>query len=206
VVEFLNGLENGFNEFSLIGTDLGSYGRGLGCDLAMMLRTILQIKGDYKIWIRNLNPEFLIEMLPDLKKIFRSGKIEHLSSAVQSGSDHILKLMNRHYKVNDFIRSISALKSEYPPLKIRTQLMCGFPGETDEDFSGTMKILDSKIFNCIETFRYSPRLNTAAKELGNQVKPEVMKQRGRRLVLKSLTSTSINNFRNRRHVQSSSFY
>ena len=97
--EFRTGLDMGFKYFTLLGTDLGAYGMDLGNNLVDLLAKIITIEGDYEIYLRNVNPYYLNEMFEELKPIFSSGKIWFLLSAVESGSDRILKLMNRKYKI-----------------------------------------------------------------------------------------------------------
>ena len=167
--EFLKGLKLGYENFALIGTDTGSYGRDIQTDLVNLLREMISVDGKFWFRLRNVNPRALVEMLPGLLDVFKSGKIVHMTTAAQHGNNRILDLMKRGYKIEDFKFAVNALKNSCPKLKIRTQLMVGFPGETDSEFTDTVKLIDEIRFDFIETHVYSPRPNTLAAEMPNQV-------------------------------------
>ncbi len=167
--EFIEGLKLGYKKFSLIGTDNGSYGHDIGTNLVMLLTEMVSINEDFLINIRNVNPNFIIKKLPELLAIFRSGKIAHLTTAVQHGNNRILKLMNRGYTIEDFKFSIKEINKINPNLKIRTQIMVGFPGETKKEFNDCMKLIDEIKFDFVEIYQYSPRPGTAAYEMKNNI-------------------------------------
>lgn len=185
VTEFHEGLDNGFRYFGLLGTDLGSYGRDLGINLVDLLGELTKEKGDYKIGLRNVNPYFLSEMFEELKPFFSSGKIWFISSSVQSGSDRILKLMGRRYKIQDFIKCIKTLNDEYPNILLRTQLLIGFPGETNEDFQMTKKFIDELKFDWVEIYKYSPNSGTPAATMLDQVPEDTKTIRYRQLFFRT---------------------
>ena len=175
--EFLKGLELGYKQFALIGTDTGSYGQDINANLVDLLKELISIKGKFGIKLRNVNPRALIEMLPGLLAVFKSGKIAHMTTAAQHGNDRILKLMKRGYKIEDLKFAINAIRKTYPKLKIRTQIMVGFPGETDSEFNDTLRLVDEVRFDFIEVYNYSPRSKTLAAKLPNQVaRKEKMKR------------------------------
>jgi MiaB/RimO family radical SAM methylthiotransferase len=194
VSEFETGLKKGYKEFALIGTDLGSYGRDQGVDLATLLTELVSRKGDYKVKLRNINPRFLIEMLPNLEKCFESKKIVHMSSAAQSGSNRILALMKRYYKIEDYRSAIRTLQQKFPFVHFRTQLLVGFPGETNDDFLKSVELLDSLFFDFIELYKYSPRPNTEAAQLDDRVSEEIIKKRYNKLYVKALINMSKRRF------------
>jgi len=137
--EFDEGLAKGYSEFALIGTDTGSYGRDQNITLAALLRELITRKGDYKIRLRNVQPKFLIEMMPELQEIFKTGKISYLGTANESGNNRILELMNRGYRIEDYKEAIHTINKKFPDMQLRTQLMAGFPSETDEEFEDTIR-------------------------------------------------------------------
>jgi len=186
VTEFENGLRKGFREFGLIGTDLGSYGKDHGVNLATLLRELVSKRGNFNIKLRNVNPRFLIDMLPELKECFKSGKINHISSAAQSGSNRILSLMNREYRIEDYQHAISSVQKDFPFIQFRTQLMVGFPGETKDDFLKTVKLLNNILFDFIELYKYSPRPNTVAANFDEKLPEEVIDRRYNKLYKKAL--------------------
>jgi ribosomal protein S12 methylthiotransferase len=177
VQEFSEGLKLGYKQFALIGTDTGSYGLDIQTNLISLLRAMISVKGEYWLKLRNVHPHTLIKMLPDFLDVFKSGKIVHMTSAVQHGNNHILKLMKRGYKIEDLKYAINAVKDICPKLKIRTQLMVGFPGETDAQFNDTLNLLNEIRFDFIEVYKYSPRANTRAAEMPNQVPNKIANKR-----------------------------
>ena len=100
---------------------------------------MISIEGEFGLKLRNVHPRALIEMLPEFLDVFKSGKIVHMTTAVQHGNNRILQLMKRGYKIEDLKFAINAVKNACQKLKIRTQLMVGFPGETDSEFNDTLK-------------------------------------------------------------------
>jgi MiaB/RimO family radical SAM methylthiotransferase len=184
--EFSEGLASGSQHFGLLATDLGAYGRDQGNTLVDLLNEMTKKPGDYHIGLRNINPHYFIEMFEDLKPILQSGKILFLSSAVESGSNRILELMGREYKIEDFKRCIKTLNTEYPSILLRTQIMVGFPTETEHDFQESMQILDDLTFDWVEVYKFSPRPGTIASDMDGQVPGEMKEARFRKFYAKSL--------------------
>ena len=178
-------MDKSFRYFGLLSTDLGAYGRDLGHNLVDLLVELTKEKGDYKIGLRNINPYFLSEMFEELRPIFASGKIWFLSSSVQSGSDRILKLMRRRYQIQDFVKCIRILNDEYPNILLRTQLMVGFPTETNEDFQMTKKIINELKFDRVELYKLSPNNGTPAATITDQVPEHTRTTRWRQLYFKT---------------------
>ena len=154
--EFKAGLSLGFKEFSLLGTDLGPYGRDLGYNLADLITKMVNEKGDFKIGLRNIHPLFLKQMINDLVPAFATGKIWFTGVSVQSGSDRILKLMKRGYSVGEFKEGIQQLKKAHPDLFISTQIMVNFPTETEKDFAESMNLIEESNFDYAEIYSFSP--------------------------------------------------
>ena len=184
--EFEEGIDKGFTEFSLIGTDTGSYGRDQGITLVTLLKELLARRGDYQIRLRNVQPRFLIKMMPELQELFKTGKISYISTAVQSGNNRILKLMNRGYTIEGYKEVIQLINQEFPNIQIRTQIMVGFPSETEEEYQDSVRLLDELNFDFVETFLYSPRPNTKAAEILEQVPKREAERRSDDIWVKSL--------------------
>lgn len=172
ITEFKEALKMGVSEFGFIGTDVGAYGRDHHQTLVDLLNEIIKIDADYKIRIRNINPKYLIEMYPKLKQIFKSGKISYIESSVESGSNYILRKMRRMYKIEDYINVIRSINREFPDMKIRTQIIVGFPGETEEDFKETLKLLDKCRFDFVETYEYRPENQISINDKNKPVQQE----------------------------------
>jgi MiaB/RimO family radical SAM methylthiotransferase len=185
--EFKDGLSRGFRYFSLLATDLGAYGKDIGVDLNALLSEMAKTKGDYKIGLRNVNPQYLRELLKGSRPIFSSGKMWFLSSAIESGSDRILKLMNRKYTVKDFTDCIKVLNKEFPGILLRTQIMVGFPTETEKDFQRSLNLLATLKIDWVEVYKFSPIRGTPAATMPEQVPEKIKEERYRRLTLMNLT-------------------
>ena len=186
VKEFQRGLEKGYTEFGLIGTDIGSYGRDLGVTLINLLKELIKNKGDYKIRLRNVNPKYLIEMFPEFKEIFKSGKISYILTGVQSGNNRILKLMNRDYDIEEFKNIIGTINKEFPEIKIRTQIIVGFPSETNEEFKDSLRLIEQINFDAVEVFIFNPRSNTKAVKMKEQIPRKIARKRYIKLYMNSI--------------------
>lgn len=180
--ELKAGLAAGYKEFALLGTDLGCYGRDRGTSLVNLLRVLVAEKGNYKLKLRNVQPRFLLEMLPELVEVFREGKIGFIISAAQSGNDRILRLMQRGYKGKDFIHAINTLKQAAPGLQVRSQIMVGFPTETQDEFEDSLRLLDKVDFNFVETYQFSARPGTPAEKLSGRIPNREIRKRSDLLI------------------------
>lgn len=167
--ELIEGLNSGYEHFAFIGTDLGSYGKDIQTDLLTLLNEIVLLDGKFDIKLRNVHPQLIISELQRFIKVIDSGKITHITTAIQHGSNRILKLMNRYYDISDCKYAFNYLKSRFPSLKIRTQLMVGFPGETKADFNETLNFIDEVNLDFYEVYKYSPRPRTLARKLPYQI-------------------------------------
>ncbi|MBW1855357.1 MAG: radical SAM protein [Deltaproteobacteria bacterium] len=175
--DFKAGLAAGHKRFILTADDTGAYGQDLGTDIATLVEGILKIEGDYSLNIYHLEANWLIKYLERLKACFRSGKIDAIFSPIQSGSNRILKAMRRPYTVEQYVHCIKELRKEVPSLKIWNQFIIGFPGETEEDFAQSLKVLDEAQFNLVQAFAYSDRPGTDASKMKNHVSEAIIKKR-----------------------------
>jgi len=166
--EFLEGLKVGYTHFSLIGSDLGSYGKDIQTDLPDLLKQLVSLEGKFNISLRNVHPQLLISQLPKMIKVVKSGKINHITTAVQHGNDRILKLMKRHYAIKDCTFAINTIKQHCKNLKIRTQIIVGFPGETQKEFEDTLRLIGSINVDFFEVYPYSQRMGTSAAKMKHQ--------------------------------------
>jgi len=182
--EFDEGLRKGYREFAFIGTNVGVYGCDQEISLSALLRELIKRDGDYKIRLRNIQPRQLINMMPELYSIFKSGKISFLTSAVQSGNNRILQRMNRGYRVEDFEKVMETLKREFPQIHVRTQCMVGFPTETNEEFRDTVRLLDRVRFDFVEIYMFQPRPGTKAADMEGQIPVPVVRKRYATLLTK----------------------
>jgi tRNA A37 methylthiotransferase MiaB len=179
--DFKAGLAAGHKRFIITGDDTGAYGLDLGTDIVALLTELLQIEGDYTLNIYHLEANWLIKYLDKLKEFFKTGKIDAIFSPIQSGSNNILKAMRRPYTVEDYVSCMKQLRKELPDLKIWNQIMVGFPGETEEDFAGSLHLLDEINFNLVQAFAYADRPGTAASKMDNHIPEPVIRKRLRRI-------------------------
>ena len=183
---------DGVVEVMLLGQNVNSYGKNLKQPLsfAALLREIEQIEGLERIRFMTSHPkdlsDELISVMAESKKICR-----HLHLPLQSGSSRILQIMNRHYTKEQYLNLVDKLKASVKDISLTTDIIVGFPGETEEDFSETLDVVKRVGFDSAFTFLYSKRTGTPAAAMENQVPEEVAKERfGRLLALVQETSAS----------------
>jgi tRNA A37 methylthiotransferase MiaB len=167
--EFREGLSKGYKDFALMGTDLGSYGRDANHNLVDLLKEMVKEEGEYRIGLRNLNPYLCNQMLDELVPIFATGKIWYTEIPAESGSNRILKLMGRRYTIETYKEVVRRLREACPTLKVRTQIMVGFPTETNDDFVQSIDLMNDMNFDYVEVFGFSPRIGTAAEKIQGRV-------------------------------------
>lgn len=199
IAEFRHGLERGFHNFSLLGTDLGPQGRDLGYNLADLLGEMVKEKGEYRIGIRNVHPFFLKQMLDEITPVLATGKIWYMGMAAESGSDRILSLMGRNYTAADVRQCVQRVKKANPNIVIRTQFMVGFPTETERDFAESYRLLSTLDFDCVEVYVFSPRPNVPANQMPGQVPYRTALLRQSRMLGKMLPRLILKNIRQNRH-------
>ena len=185
VEEFRRGRQQGYRDFALLGTDLGDYGKDRGEDLMQLLEALVLQDGDFILRLRNINPRCLIPSAERLGRLLQSGKINYVLSPVQSGSDRILDLMNRGYRVDDYVQAVRTLRKAYPRLFLKTQVIVGFPGETEEDFEKTRTLLKSSLFDYVDVYAFTPRPMTRAAALPDRVPDPVIMKRYRALAART---------------------
>lgn len=169
-------VDHGYKEIVLTGIHLGNYGIELPekPNLAKVVKALLEIDGLERIRLGSIESVEVSDELVDLMAT-EPRFCSHLHLPLQAGSDHILKLMNRYYNLQEFKDLIHTLRSRIEGLAITTDIIAGFPGETDEDFEDTMNTVRELGFTHIHAFPYSIREGTPAATMENQV-PEAVKK------------------------------
>jgi tRNA A37 methylthiotransferase MiaB len=196
VEELKSGLQQGFKKFSLLGTDLGSYGMDTGCTLNDLLKELIKEDGDFKISLRNVNPGNFKRLIDGFLPLLSSNKIEYFEMAAESGSDRIIKLMNRNYTIAEFKEMVSKIHKTHPHFIIRTQLIAGFPTETEEEFQETMKLLDEVVFDFVEVYEFSERKGTVAAKLEPKVPDNIKSERYMKLHKKAILNRTTRKIKN----------
>jgi threonylcarbamoyladenosine tRNA methylthiotransferase CDKAL1 len=194
--EFKLGLKKNYKKFSLMGTDLGSYGSDFGINLVDLLQEMTAVEGDYKIYIRNCHPRDANKMLEGLCEVLKTGKIRYIELAAESGSNKILEKMNRKYTIEEFNKVVNSMRTAYPPLIIRTQLISGYPTETEEDFQASVRLLDDTVFDYVEVYDFSARPGTVAEKLEPKVPDTIKKERFIRLYRKAVLNRTSRKLKN----------
>lgn len=182
-------IRNGFKEIVLTGICLGAYGadfrRKNRVDLVNVIEALEEIEGDFRIRLSSIEAKDVSNRL--IQKLNRSQKLcPHLHIPFQSGDDEILKYMNRHYRVKDYLELVKRLRNVMPKIAITTDIMAGFPGETEKNFKNTILFLEDARPSRIHIFPFSPRPNTKAANLKNLVAQGLIRQRLKILKSKAL--------------------
>ena len=174
--------ELGYREISLTGEDQGGYGQDQKTDLPTLLDAILRLPGDFKVNLRYIDPYWLIKLYDRLLPIFQTGRITAFCSPVQSGSDRILKAMNRRYSFREVKSTVNGLLADSGLGLISTNIIVGFPGETEDDFTQSLRLLDEVGFGMYMAFKYEDRPGTMASRYSNKVPEEVIDARYKRMM------------------------
>jgi threonylcarbamoyladenosine tRNA methylthiotransferase MtaB len=162
--------DNGFREIVITGVNIGRYSHG-SYNLERAIEKMAELPGDFRIRISSLEPD---GFGPDFYKVFQHPKMApHLHLCIQSGSDLILKRMRRMYTVSSFMEILDTFRKNMPDFNFTTDVIVGFPGETEEDFEQTVRVVKEARFSHIHTFRYSRRKGTRADRMQEQVEERI---------------------------------
>lgn len=173
-------VKEGYREITLLGQNVNSYKDG-ETDFPALLDTVASIEGKFRLRFMTSHPKDFSERLVEVMK--KHDKIcKQLHLPAQSGSDRILSLMNRRYTREKYLGEIALLKREIPDCEVTTDLIVGFPTETEEEFNETLSLVDEADFSSAFTFVYSPRTGTKAAAMEGRIPEEVQKDRIMRLV------------------------
>lgn len=183
VDEVKNLVNEGYKEITLLGQNVNSYGHDLKNDVgfASLLDEIGKIEGKFRLRFMSNHPKDLTEdVIEAIKRNPHACHAIHLP--VQSGSNRILSLMNRRYSVEKYLSQIESIRKIIPDCAITTDIIVGFPTETEEDFIDTVKLVETVKFDGAFTFVYSKREGTKAAIMDDQIDPEIQKDRIMRLI------------------------
>ncbi len=176
-------ISDGYKDITLLGQNVNSYGKDLeeDIDFSDLLRMINDLSGEF--WIRFVTShpkdctKKLIDTMRDCEKV-----CNHLQLPVQSGSTEVLRKMNRKYTRDEYLELIRYAKEQIPELAITSDIIVGFPGETEEQFEETLSLIREVQYDNLFTFIYSKRKGTPAAEMPDQVDPDIQQQRFQRLL------------------------
>lgn len=182
ICDMRKSIEEGYRKIKFVSEDVGAYGQEQGLSLPELLRDILQTDLEFELYLDNLNPNWLYRYKKELFDLLSSDKIaKSLYIPVQSGSDRILNLMRRNYTVSEVKEVFYDLIKTFPDVKISTDLLVGFPSESDEDFEATRSLLNDFQFNFVEFFTYEDRPRTQASKLYPKITNDVKESRRQNL-------------------------
>lgn len=190
IKEIRDFVSQGVVEIMLLGQNVNSYGKNLENPItfAELLKRVDEIEGLKRVRFMTSHPkdlsDELIEVLKTSKKV-----CHHLHLPVQSGSSRLLKIMNRHYTKEDYLRLIDKLRAAVPDIAITTDIIVGFPGETEDDFNETLEVCRKVGYSSAFTFIYSKRTGTPAAKMPDQIDEATVKRRFDRL-LETVSETS----------------
>lgn len=170
----------GTREVVLVGIDLGAYDDS-GIDLADLMEILLQRTGIGRLRISSIEPQSLKPSLVTALATSDGRICRHLHLCLQSGSTKVLDEMARHYTAEEFLDLVATLRAQVPSIALSTDVIVGFPGETDEDFAQTCKVIEQARFMRLHVFRYSRRAGTPAAARVDQIAPQVMAARAKTL-------------------------
>ncbi len=186
-------IDSGVKEVLITAQDTGCYGRDIGTDLGDLIRKLLEKDGEYRIRIGMMNPNSLRPVLNSVLDVFEDERIyRFLHIPVQSGSDHVLDMMSRHYTSEDFFSLIDAIRERYPDMSIATDLISGFPGESNEDHEESVALIRRLRADTVNITRFSPRPGTEAFGMP-QINGRISKERSTELTeVKNATENDVN--------------
>lgn len=171
----------GYRDITLLGQNVNSYGKDLDgeYDIAYLLHEISKIDGDFWIHLMTSHPKDASSRL--IEALSLKCCANHFHLPLQSGSNEMLRKMNRHYDIERYLSIIDAIKATREGIALTTDIIVGFPGESDEDFERTLDIIRRVEYDCVYSFIFSPRKGTPAYSMPDQIPDEIKKIRFERL-------------------------
>lgn len=183
IKEITDVAKEGIKEVVITGIHIASYGKDFNTEYRLidLLEEIQKVDGVQRIRLGSLEPTLITEeFVTRLKKL--SKICDHFHLSLQSGCDETLKRMNRKYTTNQFRNVVELLRNAYPEVHLTTDVIVGFPGETEEEFNKTYEFLKEIKFYKMHVFKYSPRSGTVAAKMPNQIDGNIKEERSNKLI------------------------
>jgi MiaB-like tRNA modifying enzyme len=175
-------LTSGVKEIWFTSQDTACYGKDIGVSLADLLMEACKVEGEFFVRVGMMTPNYTLEILDDLIQAYKNEKVfKFLHLPVQSGDYEILRRMNRFYSVEDFRTIIRSFRKEISEITIATDVICGFPGESQEAFERTVQLIEEVQPDVVNVSKFFPRPNTPARKMKSFVHPREVKKRSKRL-------------------------
>ncbi len=182
--EYHRGINKGHNDFNILGDDIGCYGLDNNSTFTNLLLSLLKenIDNQQKIYfhIKELHPKWLIRYKKELLSIIESRSIKSVLCPIQSGSNRILKLMQREHASEEILDIFNSIRAINPEIELSTQIIAGFPSEADEEFEKTLLFIKEIHFDYVVVFPYHDKENTVSSRLPDKVPEEIIKKRLRK--------------------------
>lgn len=183
LAEFKKKIKNGAKEILITAQDTACYGRDIDSSLPELLTKMLEVPGDYRIRVGMMNPDWLVPIVEKLMIVFNDPRMyRFLHMPVQSGSNEVLENMKRLYTVEEYLLLIDMIRARHPDMSISTDMIAGFPGETDEDHKESVELLRTLKADTVNITRFSARPGTKAANM-KQVNGRVVKDRSTELTV-----------------------
>lgn len=179
IQEFKKGLNEGHKYFQLICEDTGCYGLDIGTTIIELLKRMFSIEGNYKLILIDFGPQWLVKYYDDLLPLLieNRSKIDELFVSLQSGSDKTLKAMKRLYKIDEVKNRLMDIKKHIAEITLRTTVILGFPGETEEDFWQTVDAVKEIDFSEVQLNKYEDRPGTVSNDMHNKIPQDIIEKR-----------------------------
>jgi threonylcarbamoyladenosine tRNA methylthiotransferase CDKAL1 len=175
-------LQKGIKELQVTGQDTAAYGKDIGTDLSTLVYSLAAIPGDFRIRVGMMNPDTLGGIIDQYIPVWNGPKVfKFLHLPVQSGSDALLESMGRRYSIRDFLGLVDSFRRSCPKMTLSTDVIVGFPGESDDDHLMTKELLESVRPDIVNITRFSPRPGTKAFSMDDKVPGWKAKDRSREL-------------------------
>lgn len=176
-----NALNDGIKEIWLTSQDTACYGYDINTNIVKLLTKILEMKRDFRIRLGMGNPDYLRDYIDELIEVYKDPRMyKFLHVPVQAGSDRVLKAMKRNYTIENFSKIINRFRKMFPKITISTDIICGYPEETDEDYEKTIEMVKKVRPDVLNISRFWPRPGTIAAKK-KQLPSEIIKARSKRL-------------------------
>lgn len=190
--EYKQLLKKGYKNFVILGDDVGAYGLDINTSFPKLLKALSETDQDFSVkWlIKEMNPRWIVKYYAELLNFVKKGKISYMLCGIQSGSDRILKLMNRDPITETTKKILKRFKEINPFLKLSAQIIIGFPSESEDDFFKTLDLIKEVRFDEVFIYPYSEQKRTLAIQLKNKI-PVKIKQRRIEQMLKFLKKEGV---------------
>lgn len=175
-------VKTGPREVQLTAQDAAAYGRDIGTDLPSLVKDVCELPYDFRVRVGMMNPRSVMSISNRVADMYREPKLfKFLHLPVQSGSDRMLRLMDRGYGSLDFMKLVSMVRERAPDLSLSTDIIIGYPGESDEDHERNLDLIVKSRPDIVNVTKFSPRPGTKAAESEDRVRGDVVKERSRQV-------------------------